>query len=53
MEDLGRIAAFLERDHNEIDHLFEKYRDARDRGGRASEAVFREFDIRLRRHIDW
>lgn len=53
MEDLGRIAAFLERDHDEIDDLFEKYRDAKHRGDRASEAAFREFDVRLRRHIDW
>lgn len=53
MEDFGRIAAFLERDHDEIDDLFEKYRDAKGRGNRMSEAVFREFDGRLRRHIDW
>lgn len=53
MEDLGRIGTFLERDHGEIDCLFEDYRESKRIGDAASKVAFCEFDDRLRRHIDW
>lgn len=53
MEELGRIGAFLERDHEEIDRIFERYQASKDENDAASGAVFSKFDERLRRHIDW
>lgn len=52
-EDIGRIGTFLERDHGEIDRLFDEFQEAKNTGSVAPRASFREFDDRLRRHIDW
>lgn len=53
MEELGRIGAFLERDHEEIDRIFERYQSVTGENDIPPRAVFSEFDERLQRHIDW